>query len=104
MAFEKGHSGNPGGRPLGAANKTTAKLRESISDFLGEQFIKVKDDFTKLKPRDRVRLYIELLQYSVPKMQAVQLETEFDRLSDDQLQELADRLFKKIKTNGTDQQ
>ena len=100
MAFEKGQSGNPGGRPLGAANKATAKLRQTISDFLDEQFVKVKDDFTKLKPRDRVRLYIELLQYSVPKLQSVQLETDFDRMPDDQLQEIIDVLTQRIKANN----
>jgi hypothetical protein len=98
MAFEKGQSGNPAGRPLGAANKATAKMRQTITDFLDEQFLKVKEDFTKLKPRDRVRLYIELLQYSVPKLQSVQLETDFDNFSDEQLQIIVDELTKKIKS------
>jgi hypothetical protein len=98
MAFEKGQSGNPGGRPKGAGNKVTAKLRETISGFLDEQFDKVKEDFAKLKPAERIRLYIELLQYGVPKLQSVQVETEFDRLPDDQLQLLADELIEKLKS------
>jgi hypothetical protein len=98
MKYEKGQSGNPGGRPKGAANKVTAKLRETISGFLDEQFESIKTDFANLKPAERVKLYIELLQYGVPKLQAVQIETEFDRLTDEQLQEIVDELTSKIKS------
>jgi uncharacterized protein DUF5681 len=92
MAFEKGQSGNPDGRPKGSGNKVTSKLRETISGFLDEQFVKVKEDFTKLKPGERVRLYIELLQYGVPKLQSVHMETDFDNLSDDQLDQIIEAL------------
>lgn len=100
MAFNKGKSGNPAGRPKGSSNKVTAKLRESITDFLDGNFNKIKKDFKGLKPADRVKYYIELLQYAVPKLQSVQLETEFDHLSDDQLQTLVDELIKKVKSNS----
>jgi hypothetical protein len=92
MAFEKGHSGNPGGRPKGAGNKVTTQLRETISAFLNENFNKVKEDFDKLKPVERVRLFIELLSFGVPKLQSVQLETDFDHLTDDQLDQIIEAL------------
>jgi hypothetical protein len=98
MAFEKGQSGNPGGRPKGAGNKVTTQLRETITAFLDENFEKVKEDFSALKPGERIRMYIELLQFGVPKLQSVQVETDFDRLSDDQLQEIVDELTNKIKS------
>lgn len=100
MAFEKGQSGNPGGRPKGAANKVTNQLRETITAFLDENFEKVKKDFAKLTPAMRIRMYLELLQYGVPKLQSVQIETEFDRLTDEQLQEIVDELTNKIKANA----
>lgn len=100
MAFKKGQSGNPGGRPKGAANKVTNQLRETITAFLGENFEKVKKDYAKLTPAMRIRMYLELLQYGVPKLQSVQIETEFDRLTDEQLQEIVDDLTNKIKANA----
>lgn len=99
MAFEKGQSGNPGGRPKGSGNKVKTQLRETITAFLDENFEKVKDDFSKLKPGERIRMYLELLQYGVPKLQSVQIETEFDNLTDEQLQEIVDRLTAKITRN-----
>lgn len=92
MPFEKGISGNPEGRPKGAANKTGTLIREMISDFLENNFEKVVTDFNELKPKDRVKLYCDLLQYGLPRLQAVQIETEFERLPDDQLQDIIDSL------------
>ncbi len=85
MPFDKGQSGNPEGRPKGTINKTSAQLRETITLFLDQNFERIVKDFARLKPRDRVKFYCDLLQYSVPKLQAMQLETEFDKLSDAQL-------------------
>lgn len=79
MPFEKGISGNPEGRPKGAANKTSLQLRETITGFLENNFDLVVKDFKKLTPKDRVRFYCDLLQYGVPKLQAVQLETAKDK-------------------------
>ena len=92
MAFEKGFSGNPSGRPKGAGNKTTFQLREMITGFLENHFEAVVRDFGDLQPRERVKLYCDLLQYGLPKLQTVQLESEFDTLSDCQLQTIIDRL------------
>lgn len=103
MGYEKGISGNPGGRPKGAANKLTAKLRETISGFLDEHFDKVKEDFTKLKPAERIRLYIELLQYGVPKLQSVHLETDFDSFTDEQLDRIIEGLKNPYHALGAEQ-
>lgn len=76
MAFKKGYSGNPTGKPKGAKNKTTLDLRKAINDFLNENFEKIKSDIDSLEPKDRVKIYIDLLQYGLPKLQTVRMDFE----------------------------
>src|SRR5687768_5834565 len=92
MPFEKGISGNPTGRPKGSINQSTQQLRESIIDFLEANFEGVQSDFKSLTPKERLKVYCDLLQYGLPKLQAVQLEGEFDRLPDDQLEAIIQSL------------
>lgn len=92
MPFEKGYSGNLLGRPKGSQNRVTKELRQAISAFLEDNFEKLVNDFQVLSPKDKIKFYSDLLQYSLPKLQSVQLETEFDRLPEDQLDYLLNKL------------
>jgi len=92
MPFKEGKSGNEKGRPVGAKNKTGLQLRETISDFLTDNFEKIVDDFHSLKPKDRVKLYCDLLQYGLPKLQAMSMEFDFEKLTDEQLDEIIEKL------------
>ena len=92
MPFEQGISGNPKGRPKGGANKSTAALRQMIGNFLENNFEEVVRVFEQLAPKDRIKVYCELLQYGVPRLQAVQLETEFDNLPESQLDQIIHEL------------
>lgn len=98
MPFEKGNSGNPGGRPKGTGNKLTMQLRETISNFLEKNFESVVKDFESLTPRERLKFYCDLLQYGLPKLQAVQMQTDFEKLSDEQLDFIINELIKKHET------
>jgi hypothetical protein len=95
MPFIKGISGNPNGRPVGAVSKEKSNLRAMITTFLEGNFEKVLSDFDELPPRDRIKFYLEFLQYGIAKLQAVPTDGEFEHLSEDQL----DTLIHKI-TNG----
>jgi hypothetical protein len=90
MKFQDGNSG----KPKGAKNKIGLQLRETIAEFLSDNFSKVEADFHSLKPKERVRLYCDLLQYGLPKLQAVSLEFDFEKLTDEQLDEVIERLKK----------
>lgn len=95
MAYKKGESGNPGGRPKGTKNKNTMLLRDMITVFLEDNFQQVITDFKELPPKDRMKLYCDLLQYGVPRLQAVQIEKDFDNLSDEQLHAIINELKNK---------
>jgi len=92
MGFEKGVSGNPQGRPPGAKNKTNEQLREMIAGFLESNFSTVVNDFESLSPKERAKVYCDLLQYGLPRLQAVKLETDFDRMTDEELDKVINEL------------
>ena len=94
MAFEKGNTHGQG-RPPGSKNRVGQTLRQTITDFLDENFDRIRADFDELKPRERVRLYIDFLQYGLPRLQSVEFSdeffNEFDKLSDEDIDRLIER-------------
>lgn len=96
MPFKKGQSGNPTGKPPGAKNKIGIQLRETISNFLINNFDVIQKDFKKLQPKDRAKLYCDLLQYGLPRLQAISNEFQFEKLTDDQLTEVIETLKQTI--------
>jgi len=64
-----------GGRERGTPNKTTQELREMIENFINENFDVIKQDFTKLDPKDRMKIYVDILQFILPKVQAIHMDT-----------------------------
>jgi hypothetical protein len=93
MPFEKGISGNINGRPKGSKNKAGEGLRNLISDFLEQKFEQVVNDFEILEPKDRIKVFTDLLQYTVPKLQAVSNSIEFEKMTDEQLDEVINHLM-----------
>ena len=71
MPFEPGQSGNPSGRPKGAAGKSTAKIKEAYHmllednlDNMSQWLAEVAED----NPRQAVELMLKLSEYIVPKL------------------------------------
>ena len=95
MGLRKGMTNNKQGKPKGAVNKLSKDLRQTITDFLQDHWPEVEKEFSKLKGRDKVNFYRDLLQYSIPKMQAVAVALEFEKLTDDQLETLCNTLISK---------
>lgn len=91
MGLPKGRTNNPAGKPAGTTSKITLTIRERIGSYIDQNFETFIDDIEQLEPKDRVKAFMELLQYSTPKFQAQQIR--IDNLSD----ELLDFLINEVK-------
>lgn len=64
-----------GGRTKGTPNKVSGELRKRIASFLEERWDEAVNEWENIKePKDKVKLYIELMAYVMPKLQSVTLE------------------------------
>jgi hypothetical protein len=80
MPFEAGHS-VPGGRPKGAENKETKKLREAIAAITEGglvDFSTVMNEIKETNPTKFLEMYIKLLEYSLPKLRSVDTNLSLD--------------------------
>lgn len=94
--MEKGHTNNPNGRPKGKPNKITQDVRGWLSAVIDKNRKQMERDLKALEPKDRLQMLEKLMQYVVPKQQAVSTEIDFTKLSDDQLDAVIDQLTKGI--------
>ena len=66
MPFKKGTSGNPSGRPKGAANKATDELRSLVAAVIRENWTTFTKDIKQLDPDKRVAIIDRLLRHVLP--------------------------------------
>ena len=91
--FQKGQSGNPSGRPKGSKNKASAEIKELIERMITGNAKDLERTFKTLRGKDKIKAMTDLLPYTVPKLQSTSLEVEIENLSDDQLDELYNRII-----------
>ena len=103
MAFKKGESGNPKGRPKDSKNKATEDLRQRIKDFIDDNWEKVQTDFNKMDPEKRLTFLEKLLKYATPPLQSIDLNADIknrlESMTDDQLEALAEKILCKSQTH-----
>lgn len=68
MAQQKGHTGNPNGRPKGTPNKVTTDLRAWVNDILSNGKERFNEYLEQLEPDEYIRTFTTLLNYVLPKM------------------------------------
>lgn len=74
MARQKGDGrGNQGGgRKPGTPNRVTSERRELINKFLDEKWDKFMEDYENADGSTRLKIYMEMIQYTTPKMASVE--------------------------------
>lgn len=93
MTMSKGTPGKrkgapkSGGRKKGTPNKVTASMREFIADLLDSNREQFAADLQAVTPETRLHIMEKLMQYVIPKRQAVR--AEIDTLTDAELCDLA---------------
>src|SRR5688572_6985836 len=92
MRFQPGNKRSRG-RPKGSKNKSAKTLRDTINKFLEEEFEDVRACFYSLNPRDRAKLYCDLLQYGLPKLQAMNMEFKFENMTEAQIDDITYKLI-----------
>ncbi len=88
----KGITNNPNGRPKGVPNKVTTDLRLWITNFLEDNLEQIQQDWKILESKDRIVLFEKLLKYALPTLQATNLTTDFEKLTDKQLDIIIENL------------
>lgn len=73
--MKKGHTNNPNGRPVGSKDKATQALRNRVELLIDNNWDKLQRDIDKLEPKERVDAILRLLEFSIPKMQRIGIES-----------------------------
>lgn len=94
--MEKGHTNNPNGRPKGKPNKVTQDMRQWLSAVLEKNRSQMEKDLKALEPKERLQILERLMQYVIPKQQAVGAEVDFSKLTDSQLDTIVTEITKGI--------
>lgn len=90
-----------GGRQKGTPNKVTASVKEWLSALIDKNRRQVERDLKQLEPRERLIMLEKLMQYVVPKQQAVSAIVDFERLTDGQLDTVINEITKDLDDEAT---
>lgn len=93
MGLPKGKTNNPKGRPKGAKDKVSRELREWVKAFLERKTYDLERSWSKLDPKQKFALFEKLLGFVLPRPQSIDLNVDFERLSEEQLDQIIEKLL-----------
>ena len=92
-----------GGREAGTPNKVTTALRERVDLLIDNNFERLQDDIDSLEPKERVDAILKLLEFTLPKLQRVDMETvEKKNIESIDISKLTDKQKDVLLTIGED--
>ncbi len=80
MSRQKG-APKTGGRQAGTPNKITGTLKDFVANLVDDNREQIVKDLKTLKPKERLAVLERLMQYVLPKQQAVSAEMDVSELS-----------------------
>lgn len=82
------------GRPKGSKNFLSSELRIRVHDVLNDHFTanNLKVVIDSLEPKEKFQALLKLLEFALPKLRSVESTFDLDSLSEDQIQELYNRI------------
>ena len=103
MAFKKGDNwkGNKFGRPKGSQNRSTEMMKVNIQRMINEGLDFMKHDYHRIReenPEKALALLIKLMEYSGPKLKAVDINLEAEVKQ--KIEEIKVEVINKTKEDG----
>ncbi len=93
MPFVKGQSGNPKGRRKGSTNKANRVVKRLLENMVSDNAKDIRREFAGLSGKAKIDAFIALMPYIIPKLQATSLDLDLNKLSDEQLDELYNKIL-----------
>ena len=63
-----------GGRKQGTPNKINNDIKEVINEFISNNISDIQNVYSGLEPKEKMQYLIKLLDYSIPKLKAIEVE------------------------------
>ena len=78
MAFKKGQSGNPTGRPRGSTSEKTAYIRDWVISVIGANAQRLANDFPRLSRKEQWRVITQILPYILPRQHEAVIDANME--------------------------
>lgn len=91
-----------GGRKAGTPNRISGTVKEWLSGLIDRNREQIEADLKKLSPKERLQMLEKLMQYVVPKQQAVSAKVDFGKMSEEQLNRVINELTKEVENDYSD--